>query len=51
MAFRQWTTEMAAIAEAIHHSFAECFRNKLSEGQSRYEKRLEQGYAEPVPAV
>ena len=51
MAFRQWTTEMAAIAEAIHHSFAEYFRSKLSEGQSRYEKRLEQGYAEPVPAV
>ena len=45
------TTEMAAIAEAIHHSFAEYFRSKLSEGQSRYEKRLEQGYAEPVPAV
>ena len=51
MAFRQLTTEMAAIAEAIHHSFAEYFRSKLSEGQSPYEKRLEQGYAEPVPAA
>ena len=46
MAFRQWTTEMAAIAEAIHHSFAEYFRNKLNEGQPRYEKRLDQGYAD-----
>ena len=51
MAFRQWTTEMAAIAEAIHPSFAEYFRSKLSEGQSRYEKRLDQGYAEPIAGV
>ncbi|CAE7399595.1 unnamed protein product [Symbiodinium pilosum] len=51
MAFRQWTTEMAAIAEAIHPSFAEYFRSKLSEGQTRYEKRLDQGYAEPASGV
>ena len=51
VAFRQWTTEMAAISEAIHPSFAEYFRNKLDEGRIRYEKRLEQGFDEPPPAV
>ena len=51
VAFRQWTTEMAAISEAIHPSFAEYFRNKLDEGRLRYEKRLEQGFDEPPPAV
>ena len=42
---------MAAISEAIHPSFAEYFRNKLDEGRLRYEKRLEQGFDEPPPAV
>ena len=51
VAFRQWTTEMAEISEAIHPSFAEYFRNKLDEGRLRYEKRLEQGFDEPPPAV
>ena len=49
--FRQWTTEMAAISEAIHPSFAEYFRNKLDEGRTRCEKRLEQGFDEPPQAV
>ena len=51
VAFRQWTTEMAALSEAFHPSFAEYFRNKLDEGRIRYEKRLEQGLDEPPPAV
>ena len=39
---------MAAIAEAIHPTFAEYFRSKLDEGRCQYEKRFEQ---EEPPAV
>ena len=51
VSFKQWSTEMAAISEAIHPSFAMYFRRKLDEGRARYEKRLEQGFDEPPPAV
>ncbi|CAE7231546.1 unnamed protein product [Symbiodinium sp. CCMP2592] len=49
--FRQWTTEVAAVAEAIHPNFADFFRRRLDEGQRRYEKRMEQGFSDPVPAA
>ena len=51
VSFRQWATEMAAISEAVHPSFAEYFRRKLDEGRTRYEKRLEQGFDEPPSVV
>ena len=51
VAFRQWTTETAAIAEAIHPTFAEYFRRKLDEGRGRYEQRLAQGFDTPPPTV
>ena len=51
MAFRQWTTEVAAVAEAIHSEFAEFFRQRLTEGQQRYQKRIEQGFADPLPSI
>ena len=51
MAFRQWTTEVAAVAEAIHSEFAKFFRQRLTEGPQRYQKRIEQGFADPLPLI